>query len=187
MSKYFVFQQGKAGIQTEIGRKKRGAGRPPVGEDIVKDDDGNVYISNCLTTEPHNVPEGVEYVNIETDDGQQIWYKKSKPASRQSSRKYKVVNGKLVDEGAAGRGRPAKGYVKVESDKVIDGVNIKGHFLFQEEDEVEASVPVPDDDFEDVEIPEDDEDSRAAADALADIEAEGEAFEDIDEDEYEVV
>ena len=182
-SKYFVFQQGQAGLQTEIGRKKRGAGRPPVGQDIVKDDDGNVYISNCLTAEPQNIAEGVEYVHVQTDDGQDIWYKKSKPASRQSARKYKIVNGKLVDEGTAGRGRPAKGYVKVTSDRVIDGVNVKGNFLFQ--DEVDEEVEVTDE--YDIDLVDEDEEARAAADALADIEAEGEAFEDIDEDEYEVV
>ncbi len=170
-------------MQVEVGRKKRGAGRPPVGPNIVKDEDGNVYISNVVTTKPVDVPAGVEYVEVEADNGTIVWYEKSKPASRQSARKYKVVDGNLVDEGAAGRGRPAAGYVKITEDRTVDGVNLKGHFLFEEEEEVTGPVGEPV-----AEVATETEADRAAADALADIAAEvGEEFEEVEIEEEETV
>ena len=184
--KYFVFQEDKSGLQTEVGRKQRGAGRPPVGPNIVKDEDGNVYISNVLTVKPQNVKDGIEYVKAECDNGTIVWYEKSKPASRASAHKYKMEDGKLVDEGVSGRGRPSTGYIKIETDKVIDGVNLNGHFfndgtVVEKKTVTNKTAPVVN---ADTEIDDEDADleAQAAADAMADIAAEYDEVE-IEEEE----
>ena len=182
-AKFFVFQESKSGIQVEVGRKARGAGRPPVGPNIVKDEDGNVYISNVLTTKPQNVAEGVEYIKVDCDNGTIVWYEKSKPASRTSPHKYVLVNGKLVDEGIAGRGRPGVGYVKVTEDKVVDGINLNCHLfndgsVVSEPKKVKAKKAQPVAGDEDLE-------AQAAADAMRDIAAEGEQYEEFEEVDVE--
>lgn len=51
-------------------------------------------------------------------------------APKTQSRKYTLrVDGSLQDDGVRGRGKSPVGYSKVESDTVIDGVNLNGHWL----------------------------------------------------------
>lgn len=195
--KYFVFQVMRDGIQVEVGRQVKGPGRPPVGPNIMKADDGNVYIASCLESKPADVS---GYVEVELEDGKTIWYEKNKSSSKSVVRKYKLVNDSLIDEGPAGRGRPAKGYVKIEDDLVVDGVNLKGHFYNNNEveDVVESNQePVESqDEFEEVEDIEDDNvvdeddvdlEAQAMADAAADFAADGGEFQEVDLEEEEPV
>lgn len=190
--KYFVFQTLNDGVQTEVGRKVKGPGRPPVGPNIMKADDGNIYISDVLTSEPDDV---TGYVEVELEDTT-VWYEKQKPAQKKVTKRFSLdVDGNLVDEGAAGRGRPKTGYVKVEDDLVVDGVNLKGHFysdgVVEEEDEVEEVVAS--DDYEEVEEDEVETDeeaeleAQALADAAADFAADGGEFEEVEFEEEETV
>lgn len=182
--KFFVFQVKQGGVQTEAGRKKRGPGRPPVGPNIMKTDDGNVYISDCVLKEPSDPSNWVEVVS---DSGTKVWYEKTKSVDNSLTRKYSMVNGKLVDEGVAGRGRPARGYKKIETDFVVSGVNLNGHLYNDGSEVVETKKPrvkkVKSEKYESVE--EVDEEAKAFADAAADFAAD----EDFSEDytEYEEI
>ena len=188
--KYFVFQRLVDGVQTEIGRKVKGPGRPPVGPNIMKADDGNIYITGVRQTEPSDPS---LYVEVETDEGDVIWYEKTQPASKSVVKKYELVDGKLVDRGAAGRGRPAKGYVKITTDTVVDGVNLNGHF-YNDGCEVTTTRVVSGSEVEDeyeevvdeVEVDEvDDLEAQAMADAAADFAADGGEFEEVEFEEEE--
>jgi len=194
--KYFVFQTLVDGVQTEVGRKVKGPGRPPVGPNIMKADDGNIYITDVRTTEPTDTS---TFVEVELED-QTVWYEKQKPAQKNVTKRYSLdEDGNLVDEGAAGRGRPKAGYVKVTTDRVIDGVNLNGHFFNDgsEDEEVVVvdEVEVDDDDvvvdgYEEVEedvVDEDDAEleAQAMADAAADFAADGGEFEEVEFEEEE--
>ena len=139
--KYFVFQAKQDGTQVEVGRKVKGPGRPPVGPNIMNADDGNIYITDVLVAQPKDPS---NFIEVELEDST-IWYKKQKPVVKNSTRKYELVNGKIVDQGTAGRGRPSKGFVKIENDLIVDGVNLKGHFY---KDNVPEDEDVVDEEFE---------------------------------------
>lgn len=178
--KYFVFQAKQDGTQVEVGRKVKGPGRPPIGPNIMQADDGNIYITGVLTEEPKDVS---SYIEVELEDST-IWYKKQKSVSKNVTRKYELVNGKLVDQGVAGRGRPAKGFVKIEEDLVIDGINLNGHLY---NDNAEEVVDEVDDEYEvvvedEIEV-EDDLEAQAMADAAADFAADGGEFEEVEFEE----
>ena len=182
--KYFVFQAKQDGTQVEVGRKVKGPGRPPVGPNIMKADDGNIYITDVLTEEPNDT---TNYIEVELDD-QVVWYEKQKPVSKNVTKKYELVDGKIIDRGVAGRGRPAKGFVKIEEDLIVDGVNLNGHFY---NDNAEEEDVVEDEEFEVVDEVEDDEDAdleaQAMADAAADFAADGGEFEEVEFEEEETV
>ena len=185
--KFFVFQTKQDGTQVEVGRKLKGPGRPPVGPNIMNADDGNIYITDVLLEEPKDVS---SYIEVELEDTT-IWYQKLKPASKHVTKRYSLgANGKLVDEGPAGRGRPKKGYTKVETDLIVDGVNLNGHFYDGLEDDDEVKDEVVTDEYEEVEEPEVDEDeleAQAMADAAADFAADGGEFEEVEFEEEETV
>lgn len=197
--KFFVFQVKQDGTQVEVGRKAKGPGRPPVGPNIMNADDGNVYITDCLVVKPSNFS---EYIEVELEDST-VWYKKQKSTSKHVTKKYELVGGKLIDQGPAGRGRPGHGFVKVEGDLVVDGINLKGHLYNDgKKVEVEPKVsvvskpkvkPQVEDDYEEYEdvVSEDNEDlededdleAQALADAAADFAADGEEFEEVEFEE----
>jgi len=194
--KNFVFQSLVDGVQTEIGRKLKGPGRPPVGPNIMNADDGNVYITGCLQVEPTHPS---SYVAVEVD-GSKIWYEKLKPVNKNVTKKYELVDGKLTDLGPAGRGRPAKGFVKIEDDRTIDGVNLKGHF-YNDGEEEDTSAEVEETEVEDgyeevepepeaedeVDETETDLEAQAMADAAADFAADGGGeFEEVEFEEEAV-
>jgi len=197
--KYFVFQVKQEGLgQVEVARKVRGPGRPPVGPNIMKADDGNIYVSDVLIKEPEDIS---GYVVAEVD-GEFFWYKKMKPVSKSTTKKYRLDGLKIIDEGTAGRGRPSKGYTKIDEDLIVDGVNLNGHFYsdgvaevakpkapkVNTENEVEISDEIPEG-YEAVESDEVESDSdleaKAMADAAADFAADGE-FEEVELEEETV-
>ena len=190
--KFFVFQSGQGGLQTEVGRKKKGAGRTPIGPNITVADDGNVYITDCVTEKPDKVAEGYELVSTQTDAGTDIYYSKPRSGKGDAIKKFELIDGKVVDQGVAGRGRPARGYVKIEVDTEVEGVQLKGHFYNDGTTPAKASkkvkvpkVVAPDPVIADVEPSLED---QAAADAAADMASDGlEDYEEVEvEDEVEV-
>lgn len=169
--KFFVFQTKQDGTQVEVGRKAKGPGRPPVGPNIMKADDGNIYITDVLLEEPKDV---ANYIEVELEDTT-VWYQKLKPVAKNVTKCFSLSeDGTLVYEGVAGRGRPKKNYVKIDTDLIIDGVNLNGHFYKGEVEEVEEVEVAVDSDYEEVE--EDDLEAQAMADAAADFAADGGEF-----------
>jgi hypothetical protein len=186
--KFFVFQSGLGGIQTEIGRKQKGAGRTPVGPNITVASDGNVYVTDCTTEKPEKVAEGYELISTQTDSGTDIFYSKPRSGKGDVIKKFALIDGKLVDQGVAGRGRPARGYVKIEVDTELNGVQLKGHFYndgttpAKAPKKVKAPVVVADPVVDTVEV---DLESQAAADAAADMASEGIDLGDFEEVEID--
>lgn len=196
---YFVFQTLVDGVQTEVGRKAKGPGRPPVGPNIMHADDGNIYITGVRQTEPSDPS---LYVEVELEDTT-VWYEKQKPSQGNVTKRYSLdEDGNLVDEGPAGRGRPKTGYVKIDRDMVIDGVNLNGHFYNDGCDVASTKVVHGSEVEEDYEVEEDviggyeeveedfvDEEAaleaQALADAAADFAADGGEFEEVEFEEEE--
>jgi len=186
--KFFVFQSKQGGLQTEVGRKQKGAGRTPVGPNIVKADDGNVYISDCTDVKPTSIPAGHDLVETQTDSGSPIFYAKPRKQSGPLIKKFALVDGKVIDQGIAGRGRPARGYVKISVATEINGVQLEGHF-YHDGTEPAKKVKVPKVVAPDPVVVDVDLEAQAAADAAADMAGDGLSdFEEVEiDEEYEEV
>lgn len=198
--KFFVFQTKQDGTQVEVGRKLKGPGRPPVGPNIMNADDGNIYVTDVLLEEPKNAS---SYIEVELEDIT-IWYQKLKSAPKHVIKRYSLDDdGNLVDEGPAGRGRPKTNYVKIDTDLIVDGVNLNGHFYNNgeevvskpkavskpklkpqaEDDYEEYEDVVAADDIEDAVASDDELEAQALADAAADFAADGGEFEEVEFEE----
>lgn len=136
----YVYQKLEGGVQKEVARRDRGPGRPPQGPTVIEGQDGNLYITNCLTDEPAN-PSAFNKVEV---NGTTVWYPR-KSAERFVPHLYTLdeATGVLTDEGEKGQGRPKAGFEKVEDSRVIDGRDLQGHWLkvvTPEAEEAEAEV-----------------------------------------------
>lgn len=110
----------------EVARVAKKAGRPPIGPNVTKDEDGNIFISEVLTDKPANLS---QHRAVEVD-GKVLYVPRNTPISSVSRKYvYDKATGELTDEGPKGRGRSSKDYEKVEDSKVLNGVELQGHWL----------------------------------------------------------
>jgi len=68
-NKYYVFTDENG---NEVARKEKGKGRPPVGPTVTSDEQGNIIISNCVTTVPADIK---NFKKVEVD-GKMLYYPK---------------------------------------------------------------------------------------------------------------
>lgn len=132
MSKNVIYKDSNG---NELARKVKGRGRPPKGDNVEQVGD-DIIVKNCSLTKVANA----RLVDV---NGTVVWVPTAPVVA--STDGFVVHNyvlkldGTLEDEGVKGRGRPKRGYEKVEDSKVIDGVHLQGHFLFIETAEEDTS------------------------------------------------